>query len=168
MTTHVHPDRPRPVWQGLDGLRGNHAVALQYDTRLGMPPTIRLDLLAPRALQIASGLHSAGVRRGELVSLLLPPGPARTAVAYACWRIGAVVVATSTELTLRGVRTGTPAGPTGRHHRQRARPRPHPGSALAVAASRGGTPPVALVGATGFEPAASSSRTGTTSSLPCH
>jgi hypothetical protein len=62
---------------------------------------IREDSNAPRALQIASGLHSAGVGRGELVSLLLPPGPARTAVAYACWRIGAVVVATSTELTLR-------------------------------------------------------------------
>ena len=55
----------------------------------------------PRALRIAGALHSAGVCRGELVSLLLPPGPARTAVAYACWRIGAVVVATSTELTLR-------------------------------------------------------------------
>jgi acyl-CoA synthetase (AMP-forming)/AMP-acid ligase II len=101
MTTHVHPDGPRPVWQGLDGLPGDQPVALQYDTRLGVPPTIRLDLLAPRALQIASGLHFAGVGRGELVSLLLPPGPARTAVAYACWRIGAVVVATSTELTLR-------------------------------------------------------------------
>jgi olefin beta-lactone synthetase len=101
MTTHVHPDGPRPVWQGLDALRGNHAVALQYDTRLGVPPTTSRDLLALRAVQIASGLHSAGVRRGELVSLLLPPGPARTAVAYACWRIGAVVVATSTELTLR-------------------------------------------------------------------
>lgn len=101
MTTHVHPDGPRPVWQGLDGLRGNHGVALQYDTRLGVPPTTSQDLLALQALEIASGLHSAGVRRGELVSLLLPPGPARTAVAYACWRIGAVVVATSTELTLR-------------------------------------------------------------------
>ena len=100
MTTHVHPDGPRPVWQGLDGLGGNHA-ALQYDTRLGVPPTTSQDLLALRALQIASGLHFAGVGRGELVSLLLPPGPERTAVAHACWRIGAVVVATSTELTLR-------------------------------------------------------------------
>jgi acyl-CoA synthetase (AMP-forming)/AMP-acid ligase II len=101
MTTHVHPDGPRPVWQGLDGLRPNHAVALECGARLGVPPTTSQDLLALRALQIASGLHFAGVGRGELVSLLLPPGPGRTAVAHACWRIGAVVVATSTELTLR-------------------------------------------------------------------
>ena len=73
MTTHVHPDGPRPVWQGLDGLRGNHAVALQDDTRLGVPPTTSRDLLALRVLQIASGLHSAGVRRGELVTFNWPP-----------------------------------------------------------------------------------------------
>ena len=99
MTTHVHPDAPRPVWQGLDGLRGNHAVALQYNTRLGVPPATSRDLLALRALQIPScsrpalrtepevaiacmfallidGLHEAGelpaVSRGQFFRQLPP------------------------------------------------------------------------------------------------
>jgi hypothetical protein len=51
------------------------------------------------ALRLASALHSAGVRTGHRVSLLLGPGPARSASVAAALRLGAVVVATSPDLT---------------------------------------------------------------------
>lgn len=53
---------------------------------------------ADRATRLASALHSAGVRAGHRVSLLLDPGPARSATVAACLRLGAVVVAASPEL----------------------------------------------------------------------
>ncbi|HEY0217274.1 MAG TPA: AMP-binding protein [Cellulomonas sp.] len=62
-------------------------------------PAVSDRLLARRALQIASGLHSAGVRGGDRVALLVPDGPARAATAAACWRIGALVVLVDPVLT---------------------------------------------------------------------
>ena len=90
-----------PVWQSTPTAPNTWPVALWNGTSLTGPWTMIGDRLATRSLHLASRLHSAGVRSGERVSLLLAPGPARTAVAYACWRIGAVVVATSPELTPR-------------------------------------------------------------------
>lgn len=53
---------------------------------------------ADRATRLASALHSAGVRAGHRVSLVLGPRPARSATVAACLRLGAVVVATSPDL----------------------------------------------------------------------
>ena len=41
---------------------------------------------------LAAGMHEAGVRAGDRVALLVPPGIDLTAALYACWRIGAVIV----------------------------------------------------------------------------
>jgi len=57
-------------------------------------PGVRAD----RAIRLAAALHSAGVRAGHRVSLVLGPGPARSATVAACLRLGAVVVATSPDL----------------------------------------------------------------------
>jgi hypothetical protein len=51
-----------------------------------------------RSVRLASALHAAGVRAGHRVSLLLAPGPARSATVTACLRLGAVVVAASPAL----------------------------------------------------------------------
>ncbi|WP_449386118.1 AMP-binding protein [Cellulomonas soli] len=99
-TLMTSPSDPAAVWTDLDPDTDAPAGAAHLD-RARHPAAISWTVLARRALQIASGLHAAGVRRGDRVSVILPPGPERTAVAYACWRLGAVVVATAPELTLR-------------------------------------------------------------------
>lgn len=53
---------------------------------------------AAHALRLASALHAAGVRAGHRVSLLLGPGPERSATVAAALRLGAVVVATGPDL----------------------------------------------------------------------
>lgn len=52
---------------------------------------------------LAAGLSAAGVRRGDRVALLVPPGADLTAVVYACWRIGAVIVVADAGLGVRGL-----------------------------------------------------------------
>mgnify|MGYP003602801775 CR=1 FL=1 len=52
---------------------------------------------------LAAGLASSGVRRGDRVALLIPPGADLTAAVYACWRIGAVIVVADAGLGARGL-----------------------------------------------------------------
>ena len=46
----------------------------------------------PTTEQIAAHLGDVGVRAGDRVAVHLPPGPARSAAAHACWQVGATVV----------------------------------------------------------------------------
>ncbi|MGN8244216.1 AMP-binding protein [Cellulomonas soli] len=94
--------RPTPaaVWTDLDAATDRTPTAGR-DTRGRHQGEVSWKVLAHRSLQIASALHAVGVRQGDRISLLVEAGPERTAVAYACWRLGAVVVATAPELTLR-------------------------------------------------------------------
>ncbi|KRD36368.1 hypothetical protein ASE27_12350 [Oerskovia sp. Root918] len=62
-------------------------------------------LLSLRSLQLAARLRTLGVAAGDRVAVHLPTGPTRTAVVYACWHLGAVVVATTTGTTHRQRRT---------------------------------------------------------------
>ncbi|HYN75622.1 MAG TPA: alpha/beta fold hydrolase [Candidatus Limnocylindria bacterium] len=52
---------------------------------------------------LAAGLADAGVRRGDRVALLVPPGADLAAAVYACWRIGAVIVVADAGLGVRGL-----------------------------------------------------------------
>jgi acyl-coenzyme A synthetase/AMP-(fatty) acid ligase/pimeloyl-ACP methyl ester carboxylesterase len=52
---------------------------------------------------LAAGLLDAGVRPGDRVALLVPPGADLTAAVYACWRIGAVIVVADSGLGARGL-----------------------------------------------------------------
>jgi acyl-coenzyme A synthetase/AMP-(fatty) acid ligase/pimeloyl-ACP methyl ester carboxylesterase len=52
---------------------------------------------------LAAGLLDAGVRPGDRVGLLVPPGADLTAAVYACWRIGAVIVVADAGLGARGL-----------------------------------------------------------------
>ena len=57
--------------------------------------------LQRRVDDAAAGLRSIGVRRGQRVALLVPPGVELTVAVYACWRIGAVIVVADAGLGLR-------------------------------------------------------------------
>jgi acyl-coenzyme A synthetase/AMP-(fatty) acid ligase len=54
--------------------------------------------------ELAAGLPTVGVRPGDRVALLVPPGADLTAALYACWRAGAVVVVADAGLGLAGLR----------------------------------------------------------------
>lgn len=79
----VNPDPDAGADRGVDARR---SVATAGGVR------------ADRANRLASALHSAGVRANHRVSLVLGPGPARSATVAACLRLGAVVVAASPDL----------------------------------------------------------------------
>lgn len=69
----------------------------------GEPRAVSWRLLSRRVREIAAGLHAVGVRHGDRVSLLVPPGADLTAVLYACLRIGAVVVVADAGLGVPGL-----------------------------------------------------------------
>ena len=94
-----------PIWRGLDRRRHDDAVAIvdMSSGGSGGPRRVSWRLLDDRVRRIAAGLHAIGVRPGDRVSLLVPPGPTLSAVVYACLRIGAVVVVADAGLGIRGL-----------------------------------------------------------------
>ncbi|WP_344008618.1 alpha/beta fold hydrolase [Nocardioides lentus] len=60
--------------------------------------------LARRVADLAAGLHAAGVRPGDRVGLLVEPSVDLTAVVYAAWRAGAVIVVADKGLGFTGMR----------------------------------------------------------------
>lgn len=54
--------------------------------------------------RVAAGLWASGVRTGQRVALLVPPGIDLTVLLYACWRIGAIIVVADAGLGPRGMR----------------------------------------------------------------
>jgi olefin beta-lactone synthetase len=77
--------------------------------------------LARRVGELAAGMGASGVQPGDRVALLVPPSAELTAVVYALWRAGAVVVVADQGLGFAGMRralrsaavdhvVGTPAG----------------------------------------------------------
>ena len=68
--------------------------------------------LADRVDAAAHQLQAEGVRRGDRVGLLIPPGIDLTVAVYACWRAGAVIVIADAGLGLRALaRALRSAGP---------------------------------------------------------
>ncbi|ORC22195.1 MULTISPECIES: alpha/beta fold hydrolase [Rothia] len=59
--------------------------------------------LAVEVNRIASGLQQLGVRPGDRVNLLVPPGITLTTLIYACLKLGAVIVVADTGLGARGL-----------------------------------------------------------------
>ena len=94
-----------PIWRGLDQRRDDDDVAI-VDMSAGRSRSVRRVTwrrLNDRVRRLAAGLHRVGVRKGDRVSLLIPPGPTLSAVVYACLRIGAVVVVADAGLGIRGL-----------------------------------------------------------------
>ena len=94
-----------PLWSVLEARRDEASTALveMRPNRRTAVRRVSWRLLTRRVESIAAGLLAVGVRRGQRVSLLVPPGADLTAALYACLRIGAVVVVADAGLGLRGM-----------------------------------------------------------------
>lgn len=68
---------------------------------LGTGRRITSGALAVRVGHLAAALHSRGVRPGQRVAVLVPPGIDLTTLVYALWQLGAVVVVADAGLGLR-------------------------------------------------------------------
>lgn len=95
----------RPLWHFLDELEDSVETALiEMRPATGARPLqVSWQLLSRRVREIAAGLVRIGVRPGDRVSLLVPPGADLTAVLYACVRVGAIVVVADAGLGLKGL-----------------------------------------------------------------
>ncbi len=110
------PDSGRPLWAGISeraadpATSGNPAV-----TELGpggVTASLSFAELDDRVANVAAGLAAIGVRRGERIALLVPPGTDLTAVLYGIWRAGIVAVVVDAGLGIRGMRVALrSAGP---------------------------------------------------------
>jgi olefin beta-lactone synthetase len=99
------PSRPQ-IWAALTERAGDPAPAVvelhrnqparrahgPASTMTSPRDAVSFDLLERRVRALAGGLAAHGVAAGDRVALLVPPGADLTAVVYACWRIGAVIV----------------------------------------------------------------------------
>ena len=94
-----------PLWHRLDQRRDDDDIAVIDMSTRGRtgPRRVSWRQLSDRVRRIASGLSAIGVRKGDRVSLLVPPGATLTAVIYACLRIGAVVVVADAGLGVKGL-----------------------------------------------------------------
>jgi acyl-CoA synthetase (AMP-forming)/AMP-acid ligase II/pimeloyl-ACP methyl ester carboxylesterase len=95
----------RPLGALLEELRdSDDPVLVEMAPRGGTGPrTVSWRLLSRRVREIAAGLHARGLRAGDRVSLLVPPGADLTALLYACLRIGAIVVVADAGLGVKGL-----------------------------------------------------------------
>ena len=91
-----------PLWAALDARRDDDDVAV-IDMASDGVRRVTWRQLDDRVRGIAAGLVRIGVRPGQRVSVLVPPGPTLTAVIYACLRIGAVVVVADAGLGVKGL-----------------------------------------------------------------
>jgi acyl-coenzyme A synthetase/AMP-(fatty) acid ligase/pimeloyl-ACP methyl ester carboxylesterase len=95
----------RTLWHFLDERSESDEVALAELAPPTGPAPRRISwrLLSRRVHELAAGLVAAGVRPGDRVSLLVPPGADLTAALYACVRIGATVVVADAGLGVAGL-----------------------------------------------------------------
>ncbi|WP_409047495.1 alpha/beta fold hydrolase [Microbacterium sp. HA-8] len=95
----------RPIWRGLEARADDDDSAVIDMARGGAAEPLRVSWrqLNERVRQLASGLAAMGVRPGDRVSLLVPPGPTLSAIVYACLRLGAVVVVADAGLGVKGL-----------------------------------------------------------------
>ncbi len=92
----------RPLWSALDARADDESPAVVELSAGGR--TVSWRQLAQRVHDLASGLVQHGVEPGDRVALLVTPGADLTAVLYACWQMGAVVVVADAGLGLKGLR----------------------------------------------------------------
>ncbi len=80
-----------PLWDRLDQMADVARPAVVEITE-GGTSSITFSDLHRRIGALAAGLVGAGIRPGDRVALMIPPGIDLTVVLYACWRMGAVIV----------------------------------------------------------------------------
>ncbi|WP_227878769.1 alpha/beta fold hydrolase [Arthrobacter dokdonensis] len=113
----------RPMLAELDARRNDHSTAIvdmvpaagraATRDRAGSPASGQGSGSSPRSVSwadlardvddLAAGLADLGVRGGDRVSLLVPPGITLTTLIYACLRLGAVIVVADAGLGTKGM-----------------------------------------------------------------
>jgi len=78
------------IWSALAARSDDPSPAVVELGRRGF--TVSFAALDERIRDLAAGLAASGVRPGDRVAMLVPPCADLTAIVYACWRIGAVIV----------------------------------------------------------------------------
>ncbi|MEY4137207.1 MAG: hypothetical protein RL205_1335, partial [Actinomycetota bacterium] len=97
-------DRPSTLNDALISRRSDTSPALLTMGEKGSAHSISWSLLDDRVARVASGFRSAGIARGDRVSVLIPPGPDLICAVYALWRIGACAVVVDRGLGIRAMR----------------------------------------------------------------
>ncbi|MDM7856210.1 alpha/beta fold hydrolase [Cellulomonas alba] len=100
--TPAPPGPWRPMTAVLDERAGDPGLAL-VELRGGTSRHVSWRLLARRVDELARGLATLGIRPGDRVAVLVPPGADLTGVLYACLRLGAVVVVADAGLGVQGL-----------------------------------------------------------------
>ncbi len=112
------PAQTQTLWSALERRRLDLSPAVS-----AAGSTVSWFTLSQRINELAAGMAAAGIRSGDRIGLLVEPSVDLTAVVYAAWRAGAVVVVADKGLgfagmrrALRGARVdhvvGAPAGLT--------------------------------------------------------
>ena len=91
-----------PMWGAIETRRAVADTAI-VELHDGHERRVSFADLATDVDILGAGLDIAGVRAGDRVGLLIPPGIDLAAALYACWRLGAVVVVADAGLGPRGI-----------------------------------------------------------------
>ncbi|WP_394937651.1 alpha/beta fold hydrolase [uncultured Ilumatobacter sp.] len=95
------PTARRSLWSGLETRRGDDDIAF---ADMASGKRITWTDLADRVDRIATELAARGLRHGDRVAMLTPPGVELAAAIYGVWRAGGVAVVADRGLGLSGLR----------------------------------------------------------------
>lgn len=99
-----------PMLAELDSRTEDHSTAV---VDINPPQSLSWSELGQRVNALAAGLAQIGVKSGDRVNLLVPPGIELTSLIYACLRLGAVIVVADAGLGTKGLgRAIRGAGPS--------------------------------------------------------
>lgn len=90
----------RPLWAALDERREDRDTAF---VDLASGDRVDFAELSARVDAVASELHALGMRPGDRVAMLVPPGVDMVAAVYGIWRAGGVTVVADRGLGVRGL-----------------------------------------------------------------
>jgi len=100
----------RPMLAELDSRQLDQSTAV---VDIHPPRSLSWTELGERVNALAAGLQQIGVKSGDRVNLLVPPGIELTSLIYACLRLGAVIVVADAGLGTKGLgRAIKGAGPS--------------------------------------------------------
>ena len=97
-------NRPR-LWEPLEARSEDSDLAITEMTADGDGRSLSFAELTADVNAVAAGLAESGVRLGDRVALLVPPGIDLTVCVYACWSMGAVTVVADAGLGAKGIGT---------------------------------------------------------------
>jgi len=98
--TDPHVDSVPPLWAALDQRRDDGTTAF---VDAGADASLTWADLAQRVDAVAGRLRAAGLRPGDRVAMLTPPGVDLVAAVYGVWRAGGVTVVADRGLGLRAL-----------------------------------------------------------------